>query len=55
MRCVRLAEGEDVKLGDQRLKPGMPAEAYIQTNARTVLTYLLKPLTDQIMRAFREG
>lgn len=52
---VRLTEDELTKLGDQELKPGMPAEAYIQTSARTVLSYLLKPLTDQIMRAFREG
>ncbi len=52
---VRLAEEELTKLGGQQLKPGMPAEAYIQTSARTVLSYLLKPLTDQIMRAFREG
>jgi HlyD family secretion protein len=32
----------------------MPAEAYIQTNARTALTYLLKPLSGQIDRAFRD-
>ncbi len=52
---VRLMEGEVAKLGDQKLKPGMPAEAFIQTPERTVLSYLLRPLTDQIMRAFRES
>ncbi|MEM7425392.1 MAG: HlyD family type I secretion periplasmic adaptor subunit, partial [Pseudomonadota bacterium] len=52
---VRLSEEELAKLGDQQLKPGMPAEAYIQTSARTVLSYLLRPLTDQIMRTFRES
>ncbi len=52
---VRLNEGEIDKLGDQQLKPGMPAEAFIQTPERTVLSYLLRPFTDQIMRAFREG
>ncbi|NNF79346.1 MAG: HlyD family type I secretion periplasmic adaptor subunit [Rhizobiales bacterium] len=52
---VRLNEGEIAKLGDQRLKPGMPAEAFIQTPERTVLSYLLRPFTDQIMRAFSEG
>ena len=36
-----------------RLIPGMPVEAFIQTGERTVLSYLTKPLTDQINRAFR--
>ena len=31
----------------------MPVEAFIQTGDRTVLSYLTKPLTDQINRAFR--
>ncbi len=52
---VRLVEGEIAKLGGQQLKPGMPAEAFIQTPERTVLSYLLRPFTDQIMRAFRES
>lgn len=34
--------------------PGMPAEAFIQTGERTVMSYLVKPLSDQINRAFRE-
>lgn len=36
------------------LVPGMPVEAFIQTEERTALSYLLKPLTDQIRHAFRE-
>ena len=36
------------------LIPGMPAECYIQTQERTVLSYLLKPFKDQLGRAFRE-
>lgn len=36
------------------LMPGMPAEALIQTGERTALSYFIKPLTDQINRAFRE-
>ena len=36
------------------LVPGMPVEAFIQTEQRTALSYILKPLTDQIDRAFRE-
>lgn len=35
--------------------PGMPAEIFIPTGDRTPLNYLLKPLTDQISRAFRES
>jgi HlyD family secretion protein len=41
-------------LGDVRLLPGMPVEAFVQTGDRTVISYLMKPLRDQFMRAFRE-
>lgn len=34
--------------------PGMPAEVFINTGERTALSYLVKPMTDKIMRAFRE-
>jgi len=36
------------------LVPGMPAEAFMQTDKRSVMNYLLKPATDQLNRAFRE-
>ena len=36
------------------LLPGMPADIFIATEQRTVLSYLVKPLTDQFQRAFRE-
>ena len=36
------------------LVPGMPAEAFMQTDKRTVVNYLLKPATDQLSRAFKE-
>lgn len=36
------------------LVPGMPVEAFVQTGDRTVLAYLVKPLLDQIDRAFRD-
>lgn len=42
------------RLGTQKLKPGMMAEAFIQTEARSPLTYLVKPLWDQIAHAWRE-
>lgn len=37
-----------------RLQPGMPAEVVVATEARTVLSYLVKPLTDALARTFRE-
>ena len=32
----------------------MPVECFIQTGERTVISYLFKPLRDQLMRTFRE-
>jgi len=37
-----------------RLVPGMPVEAFIQTSSRSVISYLTRPLADQVRRAFRE-
>ncbi|GGE01064.1 HlyD family type I secretion periplasmic adaptor subunit [Aureimonas endophytica] len=34
--------------------PGMPVEAFVKTQDRTALAYLIQPLSDQIARAFRE-
>jgi HlyD family secretion protein len=42
------------QLGDVKLLPGMPVETFVQTGERTVISYLMKPLRDQFMRAFRE-
>lgn len=42
------------RLGDVKLLPGMPVEAFIKTSDRTVGSYLTKPLYDQVARAFRE-
>jgi HlyD family secretion protein len=38
----------------KRLQPGMPAEVHIQTGERNVMSYVMKPLSDQMHRAFRE-
>ncbi len=51
---VTLSEAQLKLLGEQRLQPGLPAEVYIQTDARTVVSYLAKPLADQVARAFKE-
>lgn len=45
---------ELAKLGELKVIPGMPAEAFIQTSSRSILSYMVKPLRDQIERAFRE-
>jgi HlyD family secretion protein len=49
-----LGDEEIARLGNVKLVPGMPVEAYVQTTSRTMISYLVKPLTDQIERAFRE-
>ncbi|MCB5204571.1 HlyD family type I secretion periplasmic adaptor subunit [Neorhizobium sp. T786] len=41
-------------LETNKLMPGMPVEVFIQTDERTALSYITKPFTDQMMKAFRE-
>ncbi|PWR25313.1 HlyD family type I secretion periplasmic adaptor subunit [Zavarzinia aquatilis] len=36
------------------LRPGMPAEVFVETGPRTVLSFLVRPLQDQIARTFTE-
>jgi protease secretion system membrane fusion protein len=42
------------KLGDKLLQPGMGAEVLIKTGERSLLTYLLHPLTKRIAAAMKE-
>ncbi len=51
---LSISHEEMQKLGGLTLVPGMPAEAMIKTGDRTALSYLVKPISDQINRAFRE-
>jgi HlyD family secretion protein len=51
---ISVPDDEIVRLEGLKLIPGMPVEAFIQTNERRVLSYLIRPLRDQIARAFRE-
>jgi HlyD family type I secretion membrane fusion protein len=37
------------------LKAGMPAEVFISTEGRSILSFVFKPLFDQFRHAFREG
>jgi HlyD family secretion protein len=53
---VRIAvtpEGR-AKLAGLTLVPGMPAEVHLRTGDRTILSYLVKPLRDQMATAFKE-
>ncbi|PWR02926.1 HlyD family type I secretion periplasmic adaptor subunit [Meridianimarinicoccus roseus] len=50
-----LKDGEMDRLPEGvTLLPGMPVEAFLRTDDRTPLAYLLKPLTDYFIKAFRE-
>ncbi len=52
---IAMSDEEIKRLGDNvKLTPGMPVEAFIETGDRTMLSYLIKPLHDQLMRSFRE-
>jgi HlyD family secretion protein len=51
---IDIDDAEVARLGAAKLTPGMPVEAFIQTGERTLVSYLIKPLHDQLMRSFRE-
>jgi len=51
---VVLAPSELRRLGNVRLLSGMPAEVFLETSNRTILSYLFKPLSDQLRRVMRE-
>ncbi|MEI8699742.1 HlyD family type I secretion periplasmic adaptor subunit [Mesorhizobium sp. ISC15] len=51
---VVLPRTELTRLNGLTLAPGMPVEVFFSTGSRTMLSYLVKPLADQIQRAFRE-
>jgi HlyD family secretion protein len=48
-----IPKAEVARLGGLKLLPGMPIEPFIHTGERTLLTYLMKPMADQIARACR--
>ncbi len=50
---IRLPNSAVARLG-RSIVPGMPVEVFIATGERTALAYLVKPLSDQIARSFRE-
>ena len=52
---VTIPATELEKLKGLDLIPGMPVEVYIQTGERRPMAYLVKPLSDYFIRAFREN
>lgn len=53
---IVLSEGEMDRLPENTvLIPGMPVEAFIRTEDRTPLAYLVKPMADYFSKAFRES
>jgi HlyD family secretion protein len=51
---IGLTAAEIARLNGLKLVPGMPVESFIQTGERTVISYLTKPLADQLKKAWRE-
>jgi HlyD family secretion protein len=51
---ISLPGQEFARLGDRQLIAGMPAEVFVQTGSRTMMSYLFKPITEQLHRMFRE-
>ena len=51
---MTLPDDERRRLAGLQLVSGMPAEVFMQTGSRTMMSYLLKPITDQFNRAFVE-
>jgi HlyD family secretion protein len=51
---VVLPEDERRRLNGQQLVPGMPAEVFLQTGSRSMMSYVFEPIGDQMRRAFVE-
>lgn len=51
---VQVTEEGKKALGKHQLQPGMPVEVIFKTGERTMLTYLLHPLTKRVSAAMKE-
>lgn len=51
---LTIEDDELARLEGSVLVPGMPVEVFMKTQERTVLSYLIKPVSDQIAHAMRE-
>jgi len=51
---LKLAENLPTEINKDQIYAGMPVEAFIKTEERTFVEYLVKPITDSFKKAFRE-
>lgn len=51
---VVLPDEQRQRLAGRQLVPGMPAEVFLQTGSRTMMSYIFKPIAEQMQRAFIE-
>jgi HlyD family secretion protein len=51
---VKLNSAEALAVPDFSPTPGMPAEVFIKTSERTFFQYIVRPIHDSMVRAFRE-
>ena len=51
---VQLIDSELQKLGAVELLPGMPVDAFLQTDSRSPASYVIRPVTDFFTKAFRD-
>ena len=52
---IEVSPAELARIGSaHRLVPGMPAEVYIETASRSILSYFVKPLADAMARSMRD-
>lgn len=51
---VTLPQEEVQRLGGLQLVSGMPATVFLETESRTMFSYLIKPIAEQMRRAFSE-
>ncbi|MGU3541273.1 HlyD family type I secretion periplasmic adaptor subunit, partial [Methylobacterium sp. A54F] len=51
---ILVPDDQRARLGPLRLVPGMPVVAFLQIGERSVMSYLTKPMSEQIAKAWRE-
>ena len=52
---IEMKRQPESELGSLKLLPGMPVDAFIRTEDRSILSYLTKSMADQLRRALRDG
>jgi len=51
---VNITQEGMAKLKNQRIQPGMPVDVTVKTGERTMMDYLIKPLTDRMANSMKE-